>query len=830
MDKEQMKKMIIGVIIPPALVIVLFTIAIGFIIIPATEDALMQKKQDTVQAIVDSATSILEKHAQMEAEGLVSKEEAQLMAFTEMRALRYGTGSKEYLWITDLQPKMLMHPYFPELEGQMLDKYTDSKGKLLFVEAVKISQEEGEGFIDYNWAKEHEVEKPVPKLSYVKIFKPWGWVVGSGIYLDDVRADIELFTYKLILISSIIGIFVTILLLFMIRRSWKSEKGRCYAEEELIISRERYQALAHASAEMIFLTIDGIIAGANRQACENLGMDESMIVSHKLDDFVENFEEFKQLKNSQTDGKSSAKSIIMKSKNGPIRVLLSTESAIVHDSPAMLFSGHLLGSGASNEAENTLKALLKQNGFGFLEIDNASNGKISGTDLATEEMLKTNDRNSVIGVSLASILAPGDAARLFIQLEETNQVDYLLIRVIDNTEKIVRYLRAWAIVSDTAFSAKKGISIALTDVTEFEQYININNEILAELISPTSKITQSATTKTASSPALALALAKNHLFTETILRNSIQIGLDPNRITSAATESINDIFAQAVIAATEKLGPPPSGFALLAFGSIGRAEPTLSPDQDTAVIFDANAANESDHAYFQQLGKIVTQICAEAGLPPCNAGNTAANPEWCVSRQDWHKKFLTWINNSLTEDLLKVNIFFDFRTLVGNDNFARDLRQVVFDEVKQRQIFLFHLAQSTLDFKLPADILGRIRSDSKVANTVNLKGTMLHFVNFARIYALKNSIHETNTVKRLRIMKENEYLPADIVDETIDAWEFLLTLRLKNQATAKKMNFTEDNLLVLEETSSWDEALLKKAMSQVSNLQRRLTMDFVRMG
>ncbi len=829
MDKKQMKKMIIGVIIPPALVLILFTIAIGFIIIPATEDALMQKKKDTIQAIVDSATSILEKHAQMEADGLVSLEEAQLMAFTEMRALRYGTESKEYLWITDQRPKMLMHPYFPELEGQMLDKYTDSNGKLLFMEALHLSQSNGDGFIDYNWAKEHEVEKPVPKLSYVKLFEPWGWIVGSGIYLDDVRADIAAFTYKLILISCIIGGFVTILLLVMIRRGWKSEKGRCYAEEELIISRERYQALAHASAEMIFLTIDGIIAGANRQACENLGLEESMIVSHKLEDYIENTIEFDQLKNAQTTEKSVAKNIIMKGKNGPIRVLLSTEAAIVHDSPAILFSGHLLGSSDSIEADNAARALLKQSGFGILEIDNIGNGKISSADPASENMLKNNDKNSVIGLSLASILAPGDAARLFIQLEETNGVDYLLIRVVDKAGIIVRYLRAWAVVTSPESLAKKQVTITLVDVTDIEKSHLITDEILNELISPTFKITPKASVELpATTPSQ--DLAKKYVFTNVILRNSIQLGLDPKRITTAATESINAIFAQAVLLATEKLGPPPSKFALLAFGSIGRGEPTLSPDQDTAILFDDVSVDASNSEYFLHLGQEVTKLCAIAGLPPCNAGNTAANAEWCVSRQEWRNKFLTWINNSLTEDLLKVNIFFDFRALVGDESLAKELRQVIFDEVKQRQIFLFHLAQSTLDFKLPSDILGRIRSDSKAANSVNLKGTMLHFVNFARIYALQNSVHETNTIKRLHILKENGYLPADIIDETVDAWEFLLALRLKNQASAQKMNFSEDNLLILDELTSWDETMLKKAMSQVSNLQRRLTMDFVRMG
>jgi len=113
---------------------------------------------------------------------------------------------------------------------------------------------------------------------------------------------------------------------------------------------------------------------------------------------------------------------------------------------------------------------------------------------------------------------------------------------------------------------------------------------------------------------------------------------------------------------------------------------------------------------------------------------------------------------------------------------------------------------------------------------VDLKGTMLHFVNFARIYALKNGIGETNTIKRLQALMEGRHIGLDTGEETIDAWKFLMALRLKNQVSALELNFPQENTLMLKELSSWEVTMLKKAMAQVNNLQKRISSDIVRIG
>jgi methyl-accepting chemotaxis protein len=102
-------------------------------------------------------------------------------------ALRYGPEGKDYFWINDLHPTMIMHPYKPELNGQDLTDYADPNGKHLFLEFVKVCEESGEGFVDYYWPK-YGADEPQPKLSFVKLFEPWNWIIGTGLYIDDIEA------------------------------------------------------------------------------------------------------------------------------------------------------------------------------------------------------------------------------------------------------------------------------------------------------------------------------------------------------------------------------------------------------------------------------------------------------------------------------------------------------------------------------------------------------------------------------------------------------------------------------------------------------------------
>ncbi|WP_462326989.1 methyl-accepting chemotaxis protein [Desulfobaculum sp.] len=115
-------------------------------------------------------------------------EELKQTALEQIRGMRLADGN--YLWINTLEPRMVMHPVKPELNGKPLGDMTDTKGKHLFVEFADVAREEGQGFVDYHWSKPGQ-EGDFPKLSYVKLFRPWGWVIGMGVYMDDVQTQVD---------------------------------------------------------------------------------------------------------------------------------------------------------------------------------------------------------------------------------------------------------------------------------------------------------------------------------------------------------------------------------------------------------------------------------------------------------------------------------------------------------------------------------------------------------------------------------------------------------------------------------------------------------------
>ena len=142
--------------------------------------------------------------------------------------LRYGTDNKDYFWINDLQPQMIMHPIKPSLDGQNLAAVKDPDGKPLFIEMVNVAKKDGAGLVDYKWPKPGH-DTPVPKLSYVKLFEPWGWIVGTGIYLDDVeeavllrkeeiRGAISAQRNKLIIISLVLLVIVAVIVTLVSRK------------------------------------------------------------------------------------------------------------------------------------------------------------------------------------------------------------------------------------------------------------------------------------------------------------------------------------------------------------------------------------------------------------------------------------------------------------------------------------------------------------------------------------------------------------------------------------------------------------------------------------
>jgi methyl-accepting chemotaxis protein len=153
---------------------------------------LYEAKQEKIKDGVETAWAVLDHYVRLSNSGLLSKEEAQKQAAATIKGIRYQ-GSN-YYWINDLEPRMIMHPIKPALDGKNLSQSKDPNGKRLFVAFVDKVKESQAGYVDYYWPKPG-FEEPVPKISYVKLVPEWGWIIGSGLYIDDFEAEMSRVLY-----------------------------------------------------------------------------------------------------------------------------------------------------------------------------------------------------------------------------------------------------------------------------------------------------------------------------------------------------------------------------------------------------------------------------------------------------------------------------------------------------------------------------------------------------------------------------------------------------------------------------------------------------------
>ncbi|UCV12951.1 methyl-accepting chemotaxis protein [Dechloromonas denitrificans] len=184
------------------------------VLLSSERHQLLEDRQDKVRNLVEVAHATIAFYEGEARAGRLSTEDAQKAAMAAIRAMRYD--KVEYFWIHNLNNLMVMHPIKPDLEGKSLDQLKDKNGKFFFVEFNKVVNAQGAGFVDYLWPKPGS-DEGVPKLSYVQGFTPWNWVIGSGIYIDDVDAKFRADAIKLMIWGLGIGGFVAISLLLLSR-------------------------------------------------------------------------------------------------------------------------------------------------------------------------------------------------------------------------------------------------------------------------------------------------------------------------------------------------------------------------------------------------------------------------------------------------------------------------------------------------------------------------------------------------------------------------------------------------------------------------------------
>lgn len=271
--RQRMKRrqLLYHVFLPTTLAMGLFVGAIFAVLLPAYERSLLDRKREMIRELTNSAWSILAGYEREERRGALPRAEAQRLARERVAQLRYGREGKDYFWLQDMHPRMIMHPYRPDLNGQDLSDYRDPRGVRIFVAFADLVRRQAEGYVDYVWQWKDDPSRMAPKESYVKGFAPWGWIIGTGLYIEDVQREIGRLQRRLAYTSLGIIVVVALLLLHVVGQALRLERERSGAEERLREWTERYRSLVEATTEGVLLLVDGRCRYANPYMLTLLG-------------------------------------------------------------------------------------------------------------------------------------------------------------------------------------------------------------------------------------------------------------------------------------------------------------------------------------------------------------------------------------------------------------------------------------------------------------------------------------------------------------------------------------------------------------------------------
>jgi CBS domain-containing protein len=327
------------------------------------------------------------------------------------------------------------------------------------------------------------------------------------------------------------------------------------------------------------------------------------------------------------------------------------------------------------------------------------------------------------------------------------------------------------------------------------------------------------------------AIAQQQARAPGMVQGLIRAGTPARHINRFVTAISDAVLKRAVEVVLGELGPAPARFAFMVLGSEGRKEQTLKTDQDNALVYEdiepaqAAAANH----YFLQLGGGVCAVLDRCGYAFCNAEVMARNPKLCQPLSVWKRRFSDWIHAAEAEDLLYASIFFDFRGGYGHFDLIGQLREHLMEALVGWSGFFRHLTQNALLYSPPLGFFRNfvVESKGEHRNKLDLKRAMLPIVDYARVYALKHGVAETNTLERLQRLAQKGVMAPSDYNEIEQGYSFLMQLRLVRQVNAIVDERTApDNHVNPQDLSGIEQRLLKEIFIRIRSLQTRMSFDF----
>lgn len=323
------------------------------------------------------------------------------------------------------------------------------------------------------------------------------------------------------------------------------------------------------------------------------------------------------------------------------------------------------------------------------------------------------------------------------------------------------------------------------------------------------------------------ALKQQYQLLPGVIQGLISNGAKARNLTRLITTISDAILNKIISFAVEKHGPPPCAFAFMVMGSEGRKEQTLKTDQDNALVFEdvSGVPAETHQAYFLELGQTICSWLNDVGYHFCKGNIMAKNPKWCQPLSVWKNYFLSWIRVAEADDLLNSAIFFDFRCAYGKAELIGELRSFLMDALSEWPFFFRFMAENAQHFKPPIGFFRNfiVESKGEHRDAFDIKKVMVPIVDFARIYAFKHGLSETNTQERLYQLFRGKILAWDMYNEMEHAYSFLMQLRFARQINAMMVEkAAPDNYINPKKLSRIEQTMLKEIFSRIDNMQKEI--------
>ena len=268
-------------------------------------------------------------------------------------------------------------------------------------------------------------------------------------------------------------------------------------------------------------------------------------------------------------------------------------------------------------------------------------------------------------------------------------------------------------------------------------------------------------------------------------------------------------------------------FAFLVLGSEGRGEQTLTTDQDNAMVY-ADGLSPDKIQRLEEFSHALIEAVITIGIPPCPGGIMASTPQWRHSLSEWRDSLDNWFGTPIPENILKVSMFSDMRTLHGDPSLEQDLRGHVSGRLVGNDAFLGHMTGNLLNFRVPLGWFGRVKTE-KGAHKGRLdlkKAGIFAITEGVKILGLSLGLQDRNTRERLDRLKEAGVLSGSEVSDLTAILDSLVYFRLRTQVEALREGREPDNRITLAGLNRMEQGRLRVALEGVRSFQGLLERRF----